>query len=185
MFKKLLVCLCLVGASAAVAQQPEMGQPEQMKIFEAMSGEFAVEMKFKMDPSMDWQTSTGTSTHTMILNGCTQMQELSSTMMGMPFKGIGMTTYKRATGKYQTSWTDSFGQGMSMYEGTMVDGKIVMTGIDNMGGMEMHVRMTSYDMSADGFKWSMEVSQDGQNYMEMMQAIYTRSSGGKEDSGGW
>jgi hypothetical protein len=61
---------------------------------------------------------SGTVTRTMILDGRVLVEDMTGTMMGMPFTGHGMTGYDNVTGKYWSTWTDSMSTGMMVSEGT-------------------------------------------------------------------
>ena len=66
-------------------------------------------------PAME---ETGTATRTMALGGRVLVEDVKSTMMGMPFTGHGMMGYDNVTGKYWSTWMDSMSTGMMMSEGT-------------------------------------------------------------------
>ena len=54
----------------------------------------------------------------MGLDGRVLIEEVTSSMMGMPFTGHGMTGYDNVTGKYWSTWTDSMSTGLMVSEGT-------------------------------------------------------------------
>ena len=66
------------------------------------------------------------------------------------------------------------GARISIYTGGFEDGKMVVTGTDIAQGMEYKARMTTYDVTDEGFEWKYEMSLDGANYMETAKATYTK-----------
>jgi hypothetical protein len=61
---------------------------------------------------------TGTAVRTMELEGRVLVEKLSSSVMGMPFTGHGMTGFDNVTGKYWSTWTDSISTGIMVSEGS-------------------------------------------------------------------
>jgi len=54
----------------------------------------------------------------MGLDGRVLMEEITSSMMGIPFTGQAMMGYDNVTGKYWSTWTDSMSTGLMVSEGT-------------------------------------------------------------------
>jgi hypothetical protein len=75
-------------------------------------GEWNHTIKMWMDPAAPPTESTGTSTGEMILDGRYLAEEYSGNMMGMPFKGHGLTGYDNAKKKYFNAWIDNMGTGL-------------------------------------------------------------------------
>ncbi len=155
---------------------PAMGPPPEMKELEAMNGEYSVKFFYKMDPmSEEWLETEATAVLSTVVGGGAQQLVFEGNMMGMPFSGIGLTSYDRHTTKWQTTWVDSMGARISMYTGDFKDGKLVVTGADpGPEGMMVHSRLTNYNMTDQGFDWTYEMSTDGTNYMTGAKATYTR-----------
>ncbi len=163
------------GHSSEMAGMPPMGAPEEMKRVEAMNGKYAVKFYYKVDPmSPDWTETEATAVLSSVLGGAAQKMEFEGQMMGMPFSGIGITSYDRETEKWQTTWVDSMGARISMYTGDFEDGKMVVEGEDLGQGMVFQSRLTTYNITDEGFDWKYEMSMDGSNYMETAKAIYTK-----------
>jgi hypothetical protein len=182
----LMFAAILLLALPAVAQDegkmgeqpamPEMGRPAQMDKLAFMAGDWSVATEFKMDPSGEWMKSEGNSTVEPMLEGCIQRMNYEGDMMGMPFKGIGLTTYNRETGQYDTVWFDTMGAKMSTMSGDFNDdGDLVMEGPDTWQGQEFLARSVSKKVSDDEVKWSMYMStDDGETWWENMRMTYTR-----------
>src|SRR5262249_18971958 len=66
-------------------------------------------------PAME---DTGTATRSMVLGGRVLVEEVSGSMMGMPFTGHGMTGFDNVSGKYWATWNDSMSTGLMVSEGT-------------------------------------------------------------------
>ena len=66
-------------------------------------------------PAME---DTGPATRTMTLGGRVLVEEVSGSMMGMPFTGHGMMGFDNVSGKYWSTWNDSMSTGIMMSEGT-------------------------------------------------------------------
>ena len=128
---------CALGAGAPLMAQKKKGAPmpsqeEIMKRWQAymtpgpehnamasMSGTWTAEIKMWMGgPGSEAQTSTGTAEYSMVLGNRYMKQEVTATMMGMPFNGIGYTAYDNFKKKYVGSWMDNMGTGISTMEGT-------------------------------------------------------------------
>ncbi|HET9299749.1 MAG TPA: DUF1579 domain-containing protein [Candidatus Polarisedimenticolaceae bacterium] len=122
----------------------------------------------------------GTATRKMIMDGRVLVEDVTSSMMGMPFKGQGMRGYDNVTGKYWGTWVDSFSTGVMISEGTCDDAKgtCSFTGTMNdpvtkkANTVRMTVRMQDpkteiFEMYAPG--------PDGKE-MKMMEIAYTKKS---------
>ena len=60
---------------------------------------------------------TGTATRTMALGGRVLVEEVKSSMMGMPFTGHAMMGFDNVTGKYWSTWNDSMSTGIMVSRG--------------------------------------------------------------------
>ncbi len=133
----LAAAAALLLASPAPAQEgqkmPEM-TPEQMAMMEAytkagmpgaphkdmasMAGTYDMAIKSWHEPGAPPVEEKGTAVRTMTLDGRVMIEEVSSSMMGMPFTGRGMSGFDNVTGKYWHIWTDSMSTGVMLSEGT-------------------------------------------------------------------
>jgi len=83
-----------------------------------MAGSWATRAKSWMGPDsppMEW---TGSCEQKMLLGGRFLQQEFSGELMGSPYSGIGFTGYDNHTKKYVSTWMDSMGTGIMVFEGT-------------------------------------------------------------------
>lgn len=163
------------GHAHGEAGMPPMGPPAEMKQIEAMNGEYTVKFFYKVDPTSEqWVETTASAVLSTVVGGAAQQMVFKGEMMGMPFSGVGLTSYDRETGKWQTIWVDSMGARISMYTGDFKDGKLVVEGKDMGQGMTYHSRLTNYNMTEKGFDWKYEMSTDGTTYIEGAKATYTK-----------
>jgi hypothetical protein len=125
----------LALATLAVAQQkqPEM-TPAQKAEMEAHAragtpgaphqalalavGTYDLKIKSWHEPGAPAMEDTGTATRAMALGGRVLVEELSSSMMGMPYTGRGMMGFDNVSGKYWSTWNDSMSTGIVISEGT-------------------------------------------------------------------
>ncbi len=154
---------------------PATGPPAEMKQLEAMNGEYKVKFQYKMDPTVDtWTEAAATAVLSTVVGGGAQQLLFEGEMMGMPFTGMGLTTYDRETKQWQTTWVDSMGARISMYTGSFEGGKMVVQGKEKTQGMTFQSRLTTYNITKQGFEWKYEMSMDGTNFMETAKATYTK-----------
>lgn len=112
-------------------QQEEMNMQEMMEVYKklgtpgaphktiaSMAGSWTTKIRSWMKPEKPPVESTGTSEHKMILDGRFLQQEFRGQMMGTPFNGIGFMGYDNHTGKYVSTWMDSMGTAILLFEGT-------------------------------------------------------------------
>jgi hypothetical protein len=141
------------------------------------AGTYDLKIKSWQEPGGPPMEQTGTATRKMVLDGRVLLEELTSSMMGMPFTGQGMTGYDNVTGKYWSTWNDSMSTGLMVSEGTC-DAKRVCTFTgswnDPITKGPMTVRMTS--------RWTSPTTEITEMYgpgkdgkeMKMMEMTYTK-----------
>jgi hypothetical protein len=131
----LLACALLTGGPLLAQKKKAVKMPSQdeiMKRWQAFmtpgpehkelascAGTWSAEINVWMaGPGSEAQTSTGTAEFSTVLGGRYLKQEVSATMMGMPFNGIGYTGYDNFKKKFVGSWMDDMGTGLTTMEGT-------------------------------------------------------------------
>ena len=116
-----------IGQQAMMELWQKLAQPgEPHKLFTGLAGSWTTQTKEWMEPGKPPMESTGTVEMKMLLDGRFLYQELTGTMMGRPFSGIGIDAYDNMTKKYVTAWMDTMGTGIFMMEGTAgADGKTI------------------------------------------------------------
>jgi hypothetical protein len=161
------------------AWQKYMAPGEHHKSLEAMAGNFKAVTKWKMDPSMDWQTSEGTYAGEMAMGGRFLLSRHGGNMMGMPFEGMGWMGYDNSLQKHVSAWIDNMGTGVMRSEGTCDPAGKVITFDGDMKD-PMTGKMTRYRYiytikSNDefDFRWYMPDPATG-DLWESMIITYTR-----------
>lgn len=152
------------------------GAPHQS--LAATAGSYDLKIKSWHDAKAPAMEETGTAKRTMVLDGRVLVEEVSGSMMGMPYAGHGMTGFDNVTGKYWSTWMDSMSTGMVMSTGTCdAQGKTcTFTGTwnDPIKKAPVKSRMTSkwpspttevFEMYAPG--------KDGKEF-KMMEITYTK-----------
>ena len=133
----------IVAASAVLWAAPTFGQtaqqapsmtPEQQammdayvaagtpgaphKTMAATAGTYDIKVRSWQEPGGPPTEDTGTATRSMTLDGRVRLEEVSSSMMGQAFSGLGMMGYDNVSGKYWSTWNDSMSTGLMVSEGS-------------------------------------------------------------------
>lgn len=135
--RTLLAATAVVAlASPAVAQQgqPPPMTPEQKAEMEAYmkagtpgsphqalassAGSYNLKIRSWHAPGAPAMEDTGTATRSMALGGRVLVEDVKSSMMGMPYTGHAMMGFDNVTGKYWSTWNDSMSTGIMVNEGT-------------------------------------------------------------------
>ena len=129
-------------------------------------------------PGAPPQTSTGTSTMTMIMDGRYLFEEAKGSFMGQPFMGQGTIGYDNMKKKYVWTWVDTMGTGVMTSEGTYNPGTKTTTyrgqGPDVMAGKYVPMRTIVKDTGPDTYTMEMYgPGPDGKEF-KSMRIDYTR-----------
>ena len=120
-------------AEEMAAWQEYMTPGEEHQHMVQGAGEWRQELTFWMAPGGEAQQATSTSTVEAILGGRYLSEEMTGTMMGMPFEGRGTFGYDNAKDQHFMTWVDNMGTGLMVgwgvpegenkvtYSGTFVD----------------------------------------------------------------
>jgi hypothetical protein len=149
----------------------------QHKAMADLAGRWNVRIRSWMNPEEPPMESTGTCEQKMILDGRFLQQEFSGQMMGKPFKGIGFTGYDNHTGKYVSTWMDSMGTAIMLFEGTAgEDGKTITqkSRYDDPIQGPMEYRSVIRIMDANNFEFEMYGTDRTGQEEKMMEMTYTR-----------
>ena len=96
------------------------------KVLASIAGRWNTKIRTWMEPDKPPMESTGTCEQKMLLGGRFLQQEFSGNMMGSAFTGIGVTGYDNHTKQYVSTWMDSMGTAILVFEGTgTADGKTI------------------------------------------------------------
>jgi uncharacterized protein DUF1579 len=195
--QRLLAATAVVAfATLAVAQQgqkqPEMtaeqkaemeaymragtpGAPHQA--LASSAGNYDLKIRSWHAPGGPAMEDTGTATRSMALGGRVLVEEVSSTMMGMPYTGRAMMGFDNVSGKYWSTWNDSMSTGIMVNEGTCDAQKAcTFTGSwnDPIKKAPVKARMTTRWTSPTTEVFELHgPGKDGKE-MRMMEIIYTK-----------
>jgi len=183
-------------ATSAFAQggqeQPPMtpGQEAEMEVYikagtpgapqqwlASTAGSYDLKARSWHEPGGPAMEETGTATRKMVLDGRVRIEDVTSTMMGTPFTGLGMMGYDNVSGKYWSTWTDSMLTGL-MVSGGSCDAQRVCTFTgswnDPIKKGPVKARMTSRWTSPTTEIFEMyEPGKDGKE-MKMMEITYVK-----------
>ncbi len=157
---------------------------EQHKQMAIIAGEWDAVVKFwnPADPSHA-EESKGTATNKLILDGRYIDGDYTGTMMGAPFQGKMLWAFNKLSGKYESTWIDNFGTGISFSEDGVYDpAKKAYTSTITMWDPMTGTKSSSKEVVTivDNNKHVMEMfgpGMDGKE-MRMMEITYTRKSAG-------
>ena len=151
---------------------------ENHKKMEAMVGEWKADVKVWMAPG-EPQRSEGTSKNEMILGGRFVKSEFSGTMMGKPFKGIGINGYDNHKGKFTGLWLDDMSTSYMASEGTLDSSGKVLTLTSEFDcpvrKQKVKMRMVTTLIDNDTHKLEMFDSTPEGGEMKTMEILYTRA----------
>jgi len=82
-----------------------------------LNGNWVYTSKMWMDPAGEPQTTQGTATCEMLLDGRYSQMKVSGNVMGMPFNGVSLTAYDNGKKLWLTTWIDNMGTGFMYGEG--------------------------------------------------------------------
>ena len=90
---------------------------EMQKMMASWDGNWTTDISMWEKPGAPPAKSAGTTVNKMIMGGRYQESHHSSTMMGMPFEGMGTMGYDNAKKVFVNSWVDNFGSGIMNMSG--------------------------------------------------------------------
>lgn len=192
----LFVLALLASPMPGVAQPPE-GEappdmpPEMQEMMEAFMkaatpgeaheqlaktvGTWKLTIKMWMEPGAEPEVNEGTAEREMIMGGRHLEERVTSTAMGMPFEGRGVTGYDNVTGKYWSTWVDNLSTSVWVTEGEREGETMVFTGkaSNPMGGPPTEMRMVS-KMEGDDKEVVEMFEIHGGEEVKTMEIIYER-----------
>ena len=187
-----VVLLAAAALAPASAQPPDM-TPEQMAEMEAYMkagtpgaphealassvGNYDLVVKGWHERGAPPTEDAGTATRTMALDGRVLIEEVSSSMMGMPYTGQGMTGYDNVTGKYWSIWADSMSTGAMVSEGecdAKQTCKFIGTYSDPITKDPVTMRMNSRWTSPTTEVFEMHGPGPDGNEVKMIEITYTK-----------
>lgn len=152
------------------------GAPHRM--LAGMAGNWNTRGRFWMEPGKPPVESTGHSKQTMVLDGRFLQQEFTGDMMGSPFTGLGFCGYDNHTEKYVSTWMDTMGTAIMVFEGTAsADGTITQTSsYDDPVQGPMKWRSVTHLVNPDTLEFEMYATGRSGREEKMMEITYTRAT---------
>jgi hypothetical protein len=141
-------------------------------------GTWEAELSMWMDPAQPPTKSATTDVVTMTMNGLFQIADMTSTMMGMPFKGQSTLGYDNAKKKFVLSWIDAFSSGMVImtgdYDAATKTLSLAGTQTDPMTGQDSPIRQVNVYHDDNSYTFTMYgAGMDGKE-MKFMEGTYKR-----------
>ena len=143
-----------------------------------MAGSWDAKGKSWMDPGTPPTEFTGASEQKMVLGGRFRQQEFAAEFMGSPYKGIGINGYDNHTKKYLSTWIDSMGTGIMVFEGNIgADGKTITQEcrFDDPVRGPVKWRSVTRIVDDDTYLFDMYTSDASGKEEKMMEMIYIRT----------
>ena len=197
MRKAIFVGLAVVWFSgSALADKGDGKQPDQKAMMEkwkavmtpgephkrmakAVGKWNSVARMWMQGPGSPPMESKGTAELSLLLGGRFLRRDVSSTMMGMPFQGIGIDGYDNFTKQYHSYWIDSMGTTSMNLKGTSTDGGKTVTYTGAMdepmtGERNKHVKAIVRHIDDDKTVFEMYDSAGGKEW-KAFEVTYTRA----------
>ncbi len=186
-----VVISLMMGASIYAQEMPakEVDQDAMMKAYMEMIaltdehknmgemvGTYKSVQKFWMTPGGEAMKSEGKMTTKALMDGRYFQSDYEGNSMGAPFYGMSLAAYDKAKKKYVTTWIDNMGTGIMMFEGTMVDDKLIQYAkyLNPMTGkMEKHKMVIYPTDKGHNMEYYTPSMTDGQIY-KSMEIEYTK-----------
>jgi hypothetical protein len=150
------------------------------KILAGMAGSWNTRGRFWMEPDKPPVESAGRSEQKMVLDGRFLQQEFTGDMMGNPFTGLGFCGYDNHTGKFVSTWMDTMGTAIMVFEGTASeDGRTITqtSRYDDPVQGPMTWRSVTRIVDDDTVEFEMYATGRSGKEEKMMEITYTRAGG--------
>jgi hypothetical protein len=142
-----------------------------------LTGSWTMTTKTWMDPKAEPEESTGTAESKLIFGDRYVQEDVKGTAMGQPFEGRSYTGFNNASKKYQTTWIDTMGTGVYLFEGALdKTGKVLtMTAetIDPMTKKKTKTKSITRIESDNKHVFEMYETHKGKE-VKTMEIVYTK-----------
>jgi len=166
-----------VDPMQTVMEQYMVPGPEHKRLAEFV-GEWNCKALMWMEPGGEPMETVGEAVNRLILGGRYLYSEYTSTFMGQPFNGIGITGYDRFNGKYVSMWIDTLSTGMYLSAGTYGagDNPAEDFGVmdDYLAGGQVKVRNVTTLIDHNTHKFDMYITGPDGKEFKNMEMVYTR-----------
>lgn len=176
----LFLCASFVNAQDQAEMmkrwQDSMTPGEMHQLLAKSVGKWNTEI-IMTDPSGKETSSMGSVVFELLLGGRYLKSTHSSSMMGMPFEGIGIDAYDNVEKKFVSIWIDNQGTGIIRMKGDLDEASKTLTflgeGIDVMSGLPMKYKSVTQMVNDNKAIYDMYSVQDNKE-VKMFRMIYTR-----------
>lgn len=145
----------------AAGQMPEMGKPAQMDQVLKLVGTWEAELQMRFDTSSPYATAPCTMVFETGVDNCVLMSHITTTVMGMPYHGLGVLTYDREQKKWTQSYIDNITGSQAWSEGNMEGNTLTMVGSSVSMGIPFMTKDMTTVVSDTEINWSLDMSYDG------------------------
>ncbi len=164
--------------AAMEAMMKAMTPGDAHKALEPFVGDFDAKITMWSNPAAPPTVTTGTSQSKWILGNRYIEQHFTSSMMGMPFDGIGYMGYDNVKKQYWGTWIDNFSTGMMTSTGAMADNgktwEFTESMTDPVSGKAMTGQSSFTVVDADHHNMEMWGPAPDGKMFKMMEIAYTR-----------
>jgi len=180
----LFLSVVLLMSSALIAQDEQMqvwmDYMTPGKVHQSMAsfaGEWKTENKMWMAPGSEPMVTEGACTMEMLLGGRYLKSTHTGNFMGMPFEGVSIEGFDKATNTFNYVWIDNFGTGMMTMKGSYDDATKCITYkgmmVDPVQKKEVPVREVVNVGDPNKVVMEMFTEADGKEFKNM-EIIFTR-----------
>jgi len=143
-------------------------------------GKWDITLRAWMDPNKPPQESKGTCDAKWILDGRYVYAEMSSQIMGMPYKGVELWGYDNYKKRYVVSHVDNMGTAISTGEGKLDLSKQVLTAFGKMDDPTMDerdkpVKYVTRLLSKDKYVFEIYDEVGSPHEFKILELTYTRA----------
>jgi hypothetical protein len=167
----------LDSAAQAKAWMDYMTPGDMHKWMASTDGNWSGTVKSWMAPDAPPDSNAATMTAKTVMGGRYQQSTFKSTMMGMPFEGMGTMAFDNAKKEFVTTWVDNMGTGVMVMNGKMDDATKTINFEGNMTdpatGKDSKMREVVRFPDANTQVMEMYCTTDGKE-MKMMEMTLTR-----------
>lgn len=186
----LFISFILLYSNSIFGQEEMQNQDEMMKkwmdymtpgemhnMMAKSVGEWTYVSKWWNDPSAPPTVSEGRAVNEMILGGRYLKSLNYGEVMGMPFEGMNILAYDKATNEFFSFWIDNIGTGMTTARGKYDEKSKVCdmkgTMVDPMTGKEIEYRQTMKFIDDNDQLFEMYMIYEGKE-VKSMELAFTR-----------
>jgi hypothetical protein len=152
-----------------------VGPPPEMQQIVGLVGTWDVVRKTRWDTTQPPLENKAECVNAMILNGCALERSVTSQLGHIAYEGKGSISYHKGLKKWQYTWLDNTAGLLSYYQGSMTNGKLVVTGEDITPEITVWTRITISNITDMRYEEMVESSRDGgKTWAVVATSVYTK-----------